>query len=105
MAFALFIYILLSLYGLYSVLFSHRVSNFTLENSVYTMTVTVIIGSIFSASCFLGTQINSQNHRTAFLVNKALGKTKDPLTLKMASFQIHRSTTKYLLPKIFLCYI
>lgn len=91
---AVFIYALLTLYGLYSVLFSKRVTNFTLSNSLFTLTLLLLSVPIYFVNCHVGTEINNENHRTAFLVNKAMHKTRDRLTVKMVSLMASKQSSK-----------
>lgn len=91
---AVFMYALLTLYGFYSVLFSKRVTNFTLSNSLYSLTVLLLTVPIYFVNCHVGTEINSENHRTAFLVNKAMHRTRDKLTVKVVSLKVSKQTCK-----------
>lgn len=100
-----FINILRSLYALYAILFSQRTSYYKLGPSVYEFCSLMFYTSIIFTNHFLASWINSevyanmykfwkslnmrflgfclQNHRTAFFVNKAIVKSKDPF-LRMA---------------------
>lgn len=56
----IFIYILHTFYGFYSIFLSQRFPQYTMSSSLYALVTTIIHIGMFTSNCILGTKINTE---------------------------------------------